>query len=214
VSARDGYIDLDAPRGVLTDELLEAVAQAKPRLLKLLARECRRLEEAGQAMNEIGAVVCEVYAAGASLVVLDGGLAVDGEIPNELTERVRAHRDELLEVLVGDPLEGFGWEARTALYRQALRWLDGEVEKIGPESTLRARAAIDALCRQDVADPLNAAWLGEDFREFRAALREYVRAGLHAARSKIRVEDQETGGDDRRGLAKPRRRSRRLVGRG
>ncbi len=182
VSARDGYIDLDAPRGVLTDELLEAVAQAKPRLLKLLARECRRFEGAGQAMNGIGAVVCEVYAAGASLVVLDGGLAVDGEIPNELTERVRAHRDELLEALVGDPLEGFGWEARTALYRQALRWLDGEVEKMAPKDPTRARAAIDALCRQDVADPLNAAWCGGDFEEFRAALRMYVRAGLHAAK--------------------------------
>src|SRR5215212_11593258 len=46
VSARDGYIDLDAPRGVLTDELIEAVAKAKPRLLKLLDREQRKLEEA------------------------------------------------------------------------------------------------------------------------------------------------------------------------
>jgi hypothetical protein len=186
VSARDGYIDLDAPRGLLTDELLEAVAQAKPRLLKLVAQECRRLEEAGEAMNEIGAVVCEVYAVGASLVVLDGGLAVDGEIPNELTERVRAHRDELLEVLVGDPLEGFGWEARTALYRQALRWLDGKVEKMGPKDSPMERTVISALCQQDVTDSLNAAWCGEDFEGFRAALREYVRVGLHAAKSKDR----------------------------
>jgi len=137
-------------------------------------------------MNEVGTVVSEVYAAGASLVVLDGGLAVDGEIPNELTERVRAHKDELLEALVGDPLEGFGWEARTALYRQALRWLDGEVEKIGPEGTLRARAAVDALCQRQVADRLNRAWCGGDFEEFRAALRTYVKAGLHAARDKDR----------------------------
>jgi hypothetical protein len=35
-------------------------------------------------MNEVGAVVSEVYAAGASLVVLDGGLAIDGEIPDAL----------------------------------------------------------------------------------------------------------------------------------
>jgi hypothetical protein len=184
VSARDGYLDLDAPRGVLTEELLEAVAQVKPRLLNLLARECRRLEEAGQAMNEIGAVVCEVYAVGASLVVLDGGLAMDGEIPEELKEKVRAHRDEILEALVGDPLEGPGWEARTTLYRSALQWLDKEIEKMGLNGTSRTRAAIDALCQQDVADPLNAAWLGEDFGEFRAALREYVRVGLHAAKSK------------------------------
>jgi TubC N-terminal docking domain len=46
VSAHDGYIDLDAPRGVLTDELIEAVAKAKPRLLKLLVWEQRKLEEA------------------------------------------------------------------------------------------------------------------------------------------------------------------------
>src|SRR3954463_7636245 len=186
VSARDGHIDLDAPRGVLTDELLEAVAQAKPRLLKLLGRERRRLEEAGQAKNEIGAVGCGVYAAGANLVGLDGGPAVDGKIPDGLRERVRAHKDELLEALVGDPLEKAGWEARTALYRRALGWLDGEVEKLGPKDPTRARAAVDAMCRQDVADPLNAAWCGGDFGEFRAALREYVKVGLRAARGKDR----------------------------
>ena len=83
----------------------------------------RALPRAG--LKEVGELVSKIYASGARLVVLDGGLAVDGEIPDELTERVRAHKDELLEALVGDPLEGFGWEARTALYRQALRWLDG-----------------------------------------------------------------------------------------
>jgi hypothetical protein len=135
-------------------------------------------------MNEVEAVVCEVYAVGANLVVLDGGLAVDGEIPDKLKEKVRAHRDKLLEALMGDPLEGFGWEARTALYRQALRWLDEEVEKMGPKGAPRARAAIDALCQQDVADPLNVAWCGGDFEQFRAALRMYVKAGLHGAKSK------------------------------
>src|SRR5215211_3676330 len=132
-------------------------------------------------MKEVGAVVCEVYAASARLVILDGRLAVDGEIPDELKEMVRAHKDELLEALVGDPLEGFGWEARTALYRQALRWLDGEIEKMGLGSTPRERGAIDALCQEDVADPLNAAWCGGDFEEFRAKLREYAKVGLHAA---------------------------------
>ena len=186
VIARDGHIDLDAPRGVLTDELLEAVAQSKPRLLELLARERRGLEEAGQATNEIGAVVSEVYAAGANLVVLEGGLAVDGEIPDRLRERVRAHNGGLLEALAGDPLEGSGWEARTALFRRALRWLDGEVERMVPKDPTRARAAVDALCGQDVADALNAAWCGGDFGEFRAALREYARVGLRAARGKDR----------------------------
>src|ERR671911_59917 len=103
-------------------------------------------------MNEVGAVVCEVYDAGASLMVLDGGLAVDGEIPGELKERVRTHRDNLLEALAGDSLEGLGWQVRTALYRQALRWLDGEIEKLELKGTSRERAAIDVLCRQDVAE--------------------------------------------------------------
>jgi hypothetical protein len=134
-------------------------------------------------MNEVGAVVSEVYAAGASLVVLDGGLAIDGEIPDALKEKIRAHREELLEALVGDPLEGPGWEARTTLYRSALQWLDEEIEKMGFGTTPRTRAAIDALSQQDIAGPLNTAWSGGDFEVFRAALREYVRAGLHAAKS-------------------------------
>jgi hypothetical protein len=137
-------------------------------------------------MKEVGELVSKIYASGARLVVLDGGLALDGEIPDALKEKVRAHREELLDALVGDPLEGPGWEARTALYSQALRWLDRMVQKMGPRGTARAQAAIDALCQQDVTDPLNAAWCGGDFEEFRAELREYVRVGLHAAKSKDR----------------------------
>ncbi len=137
--------------------------------------------------NEVGELVSKVYEAGARLVVLDGGLAVDGEIPDELKEKVRAHRKQLLEALVGDPLEGPGWEARTTVYRSALQWLDEEIERMGLGSTPRARVAIDALCHKDVTDPLNAAWCGGDFEEFRAALREYVRIGLQAAKGKDQV---------------------------
>ena len=135
-------------------------------------------------MREIGAVVCEVYAVGARLVVLDGGLAVDGEISEELKEKVRAHRHGLLDAIVGAPLEKEGWEARTALYRQALRWLDAEIEKMGSKGTDREHAAIEVLCRQDVADRLNTAWCDGTFDEFRIALRTYVRAGLRAAKRK------------------------------
>ena len=135
-------------------------------------------------MKEVGELVSKIYVSGARLMVVDGRLAVDGEIPDALKEKIRAYREELLNALVGDPLEGSGWEARTALYRQALRWLDGEVEKMGPKDSPVERTVISALCQQDVADPLNAAWCEGDFGEFRAALREYVRAGLHAAKSK------------------------------
>jgi hypothetical protein len=135
-------------------------------------------------MNEVADVVCEVYAAGAKLVFLDGGIGVEGEIPGELKGKARVHRVELLEAVGGDPLQGPGWEVRTALYRQALRWLDGEIGQMGLEGARRERAATDALCRQDVADRLNRVWCDGTFDEFRGALREYVRAGLAAARGK------------------------------
>jgi len=142
-------------------------------------------------MNEIGAVVCEVYAVGARLVVLDGSLAVDGEIPEELMEKVRAHRQVLLDAIVGDSLEKAGWEARTALYRQALRWLDGEIEQMGLKDTSQERTVIEVLCRQEVADSLNTAWCDGSFDEFRAALRNYVRAGLHAAKCKNQADKKK-----------------------
>lgn len=132
--------------------------------------------------NEVGEVVCEVYAAGAKLVVLDGGIGVEGEIADELKGKIRGRGAELLEALDGDPLRGPGWEARNALYRRALRWLDGQIGQMGFEVTLGERAATDALCRHDAADRLNRAWGAGTFDEFRAALREYVRAGLAGAK--------------------------------
>ncbi len=134
--------------------------------------------------GEVGTLVCEVYASGANLVVLDGGIGLDGEIPRKLREKIRECRAELVDALAGDPLQGSGWEARTALYRQALRWLDEEIGQMEPEGTHREHAATEALCRQDVADPLNRVWCEGTFDEFRSALREYVRAGLAAAKGK------------------------------
>ncbi len=135
-------------------------------------------------MKEMGELISKVYANGAKLLVLDGGLAVDGGIPEDLREEVRAHGYELLEALTADPLEGVGWDARTALYRQALRWLDGEIKKLDPKGAGRKRAAIETLCHQDVADRFNTDWCDGDFDRFRVALRKYVRAGLRAARRK------------------------------
>ncbi len=98
--------------------------------------------------NEVGEIVCEVYAAGARLVVLDGGIGLEGEVPNELKEKIRGRGADLLLVLDGDPLQDPGWEARTALYRRALRWLDGQIGQMGSEGTPHEHAATDALCRQ------------------------------------------------------------------
>jgi hypothetical protein len=46
VEANGGYLDLDAPAGALTNDLLEAVTKHKPRLLKLLEWERRKLKKA------------------------------------------------------------------------------------------------------------------------------------------------------------------------
>ena len=48
VRADGGHLELDAPAGVLTDELIEAAASNKPSLLKLLMWERRKLEEASR----------------------------------------------------------------------------------------------------------------------------------------------------------------------
>ncbi len=133
-------------------------------------------------VSEVGEVICNVYAVGAQLVILDGGLGIGGEIPDELRGKVRALRPELLEALDGDPLHGPGWEARTALHRQALQWLSEEIEERKPGGALRATAARKVLCREDVTNRLDTAWCDGGFDEFRAALREYAKAGLRAAR--------------------------------
>ncbi len=137
-------------------------------------------------MSAVSEVVCEVYAAGARLVLLDGGIGVEGEVPNELKEKIRGRGAELLLALDGDPLQGPGWEARTALYRRALRWLDRQIVQMESAGTHKERAATDALCRHDAADRLNRTWCDGTLDEFRAALREYMRAGLKAAKSRVR----------------------------
>ncbi len=46
VQAKDGLLDLDAPVGVLTEDLIESLTEQKPKLLKLLEWERSKLEEA------------------------------------------------------------------------------------------------------------------------------------------------------------------------
>jgi hypothetical protein len=77
-------------------------------------------------------------------------------------------------MLTGDPLSGVGWEGRSALYKQALHWLDQKTPEQAKERVT------DALCRQYVVDRLNKAWCDGDFEEFREALRAYIRVGLRA----------------------------------
>jgi hypothetical protein len=126
--------------------------------------------------TDLGALVARLYSAGVHLVVSEDGKRVGavGDVGPGMEEILKANKAKLLEMLTGDPLSGVGWEGRTALYRQALRWLDERT----PEE---AKANVtDALCRQEVVDLFNEVWCDGSFEEFRAALREHIGAGLRA----------------------------------
>ena len=140
-------------------------------------------------LTKLQAIVTEVYANGGSLVVsADGkriGLKAEpGGAANRLYREIKENKQKLLEVLTGDPLAGPGWEARTALFREALRYLDSLIERDG----LNGERATKALCQQEPNDKLNKAWVDGTFDEFRAALKDYVRTGLMAARGLPRKE--------------------------
>src|SRR5215213_9446191 len=131
-----------------------------------------RLDEA----KDLGALVASLYSAGVSLAVSDDGkcVGVVGDVGPGMEEALKANKEKLLEMLTGDPLSGAGWEGRTALYRQALLWLD---ERVPEEAKGRVTAA---LCRHDVLDSLNEAWCAGIFEEFSWALRAYIGAALRA----------------------------------
>jgi hypothetical protein len=133
------------------------------------------MDRLGEA-NDLGALVPSLYSAGLQLVVSEDGkrVGVVGDVGPGMEEALKANKEKLLEMLTGDPLHGPGWDGRSALYKQALQWLD---EKTPEEATERVTAA---LSRQDVLDSLNKAWCDGSFEEFRAALRDYVGAGLRA----------------------------------
>ena len=48
VEVKDGFLDLDAPAGAITENLLESVKEHKPNLLRVLEWERSRLEEANR----------------------------------------------------------------------------------------------------------------------------------------------------------------------
>jgi hypothetical protein len=91
-----------------------------------------------------------------------------------MEEALKANKEKLLEMLTGDPLSGAGWEGRSALYKQALLWLDERTPKEAKE------AVTQALCCLEIVDPLNEVWCDGSFEEFRAALRTYIGVGLRA----------------------------------
>jgi hypothetical protein len=128
------------------------------------------------AAKDLGALVAGVYSAGVQLAVSEDGkrVGVVGDIEPGLEEVLKASKEKLLDMLTGDPLSGAGWEGRSALYKQALLWLD---ERTPEEAKERVTAA---LCRQDALVSFNKAWCDGSFEDFRVALRAYIGAGLRA----------------------------------
>jgi len=137
-------------------------------------------------MVKLANLVTEIYANGAELLVKDSKVGIKGKPPQFIYNEVAEpeNKQKLLEVLTGDPLAGPGWEARTALYREALSYLDHLIKRDG----LNGERATEALCQLETNDKLNKVWLDGTFDEFRAALKDYVRTGLMAARGLPRKE--------------------------
>ncbi len=131
-----------------------------------------RLDE----VKDLGALVAGLYSAGVQLVVSEDGKRVGavGDVAPGMEGALKANKAKLLEMLTGDPLSGAGWEGRTALYRQALRWLDERTPEEAKENVTAA------LCRQEEVDRFNEVWCEGSFEEFRAALKEHIGAGLRS----------------------------------
>ncbi len=136
-----------------------------------------RLDEA----KDLGALVAGLYSAGVQLTISEDSKRVGavGYVDPGMEEALKANKEKLLEMLTGDPLSGAGWEGRTALYRQALRWLD---ERTPEEAKERVTTA---LCRQEEVDRFNEVWCDGSFEGFRAALREHIGAGLRAMKERV-----------------------------
>jgi hypothetical protein len=50
ITAEDGFLELDAPEGVLTDELVQEISRHKSELLKLLGESNELPEDAGEVL--------------------------------------------------------------------------------------------------------------------------------------------------------------------
>jgi len=138
------------------------------------------MDRLGEA-KDLGALVAGLYSAGVTLVVTDDGKRVGavGDVGPSMEEVLRANKEKLLVMLTGDPLSGAGWEGRTALYKQALLWLDERTPNEAKE------AVTEALCCLEVVDQFNEIWREGSFEEFRVALRAYIGAGLRAMKRAV-----------------------------
>src|SRR5215212_1163272 len=108
------------------------------------------MDRLGEA-KDLGALVAGLYSSRLTLVVTDDGkrVAAVGDVGPSMEEVLRANKEKLLVMLTGDPLSGAGWEGRTALYKQALLWLDERTPNEAKE------AVTEALCCLEVVDQFN-----------------------------------------------------------
>ncbi len=135
-------------------------------------------------MGGLRETVVAVYVADAELRCEDGKLGVknSGLLDSETLGAIKTHKDDLIEMLTGDPLHGPGWEGRVSLWRQAMRWLHSQISDIEPEDTEAEERAHQAITAPQEVARLNAAWIDGTFEEFREVLTEHVRVGLRAGR--------------------------------
>ena len=110
-----------------------------------------------------------------------------GEVSLALQQLVARNQDALYKMLKGDPMFGPGWEGRTALFRQAMKYVDQKAAKRHGEKG--KKRTVKAMCHQREIDRLNEAWIGSkgNFELFRDALKEYVKVGLEAASGSSKI---------------------------
>jgi hypothetical protein len=133
-------------------------------------------------------LITQIYANKAELVTENGMLGLKGPkgLPQFIYDEVHEMKDELLEAITADPAQpdSLGWSSRMALYRHALRHLEYVIGRDG----LDIERACEVLCPPSVAaEKLNEALLGGEFKEFRAALKEYIHAALKAGGAQPRI---------------------------
>jgi hypothetical protein len=102
-----------------------------------------------------------------------------------MKQRIMKSQAELHEMLTGDPMDGYGYEGRDALFQQAMKFADRAVKKkYGKEGFERAEKV---MCSTHEMDRLREAWAG-DFETYRKGLKEFVKAGIEAAAGRRKPE--------------------------